>query len=56
MPAKFTRCVAAGGRVRTIVPKRGRYIHVCFPKGGGASISGELHKIKVKRKPKRRSR
>jgi hypothetical protein len=54
MPAKFTRCVAAGGRVRTIVPKRGRYIHVCFPKGGGASISGELRK--TKRKPKRRSR
>jgi len=51
MPAKFTRCVAAGGRVRTVVPKKGRYIRVCFPKGGGPSISGELmRKKKARRK------
>lgn len=43
MPVKFGRCVKAGGRVRTIKPKKGVYIHVCWPKGGGPPISGEVH-------------
>ncbi len=42
MPAAFNKCVAEGGRVRTIKPKAGVYIHVCFPKGGGKSVSGEV--------------
>lgn len=50
MPAKFTRCVASGGRVRTVRPKAGKYLHVCFPQGGGASVAGEVKTVKKKGK------
>lgn len=49
MPAKFNKCVKAGGRVRTIKPKgqkSGTYMHVCYPKGGGSPVSGEVKKKK----------
>ena len=46
MPPKFTRCVNAGGRVRTINPKKGTYMRVCFPKGGGKSVAGEVKHTK----------
>ncbi len=41
MPADFDRCVAEGGDVRTIKPKTGRYLHVCYK--DGKSYSGEVH-------------
>jgi hypothetical protein len=40
MPPAFTRCVASGGRVRTISHGR-TYQHVCF--SGGKSYAGEVH-------------
>ncbi len=42
MPKEFDTCVAAGGRVRTKTMSRGRFIHICFPKGGGPSVAGEV--------------
>jgi len=42
MPKEFDECVKNKGRVRTIKIKGGRYMHVCFPKGGGPSIAGEV--------------
>lgn len=48
MPAKFNKCVSGGGRVRTVTPKRGVSIKVCFPKGGGPSVRGEVHRKKKK--------
>lgn len=44
MPAAFEKCINAGGKVRTVVPKKGTYIHVCYPKDGGPSVSGEVKK------------
>ena len=49
MPVKFDRCRKGGGRVRTMKPKgqgSKTYIHVCFPKGGGSSVRGEVKKRK----------
>jgi phage I-like protein/DNA-directed RNA polymerase subunit RPC12/RpoP len=40
-PADFDKCVREGGRVRTINPKEGTYIHVCYDKQGKAH-SGEV--------------
>lgn len=42
MPQAFDSCVKNGGRVRTIKLKGDKYMHVCFPKGGGKSIPGEV--------------
>ncbi len=42
MPADFDRCVKEGGRVRTININKTQYMHVCYPKGGGPSVSGEV--------------
>ena len=41
MPEAFKRCVNAGGRVKTIRPKPGKYMHVCFDKQG-KSHAGEV--------------
>ena len=49
MPKTFTRCVKQGGRVRTIKPKgKGdrTYVPICYPKGGGSPVSGEVKKRK----------
>jgi len=49
MPEKFTRCVKAGGRVRTIKPKGKKsrtYLHVCFDRKTGKSYRGEIKKRK----------
>lgn len=47
MPKAFTKCVKAGGRVRTkSLPDGKRYLHICFK--GGKSYAGE-----VKRKGKK---
>lgn len=42
MPADFDKCVKDGGRVRTKTLKDGKYIKICFPKGGGPSVAGEV--------------
>jgi hypothetical protein len=46
MPRAFETCVAGGGRVRTTKPKPGSYLHLCFPKGGGKAVAGEVKKTK----------
>ena len=50
MPAAFDRCVRRNGRVRTIKPRPDVYIAVCYRKGGGAPVHGEVHKIKKEEK------
>jgi len=42
MPKAFDDCVANGGKVRTMTPEAGKYMHVCFPRGGGPSVAGEM--------------
>lgn len=46
MPKKFDDCVSRGGRVRTVKPNAGTYLKVCYPKGGGKSVAGEVKKTK----------
>ena len=46
MPKKFNSCVSGGGRVRTVKPNAGTYIKVCYPKGGGPAVRGEVKKTK----------
>lgn len=50
MPAAFSDCAAKGGRIRTVNPKRGSYLHVCYDKSG-KSHAGEVKKTKTARKP-----
>lgn len=50
MPKAFDDCVAGGGKVRTVVPKKGTYIHVCYPKNGGSPVRGEAKHTKPKTK------
>ena len=45
MPAAFDKCVEEGGRVRTMVLKKGRYMHVCYDKDG-KSHAGEVKQTK----------
>jgi len=45
MPEDFDACVAAGGRVRTISIKGGRYMKICFDKKG-KSHAGEVKETK----------
>jgi len=45
MPKAFEECVKRGGRVRTIKPRPDVYIRVCYPKGGGRPIAGEVHHL-----------
>lgn len=47
MPKAFNSCVNGGGRVRTIKPNGGTYIHICYK--GGKSYSGELKHDKPNR-------
>jgi len=42
MPADFNACVKNGGRVRRKTLSGGRYINICFPRGGGPGIAGEV--------------
>ena len=49
MPKDFDDCVKSGGRVRTIVPKKGKYLHICYPKGGGSPVHGEVKSAKKKK-------
>ena len=43
MPEAFIRCQRKGGRIRTVTPKEGVTIPVCYPKGGGSPVHGEVH-------------
>ena len=47
-PQAFDDCVAEGGKVRTKTLKTGQYIRICFPKGGGPSIAGEVKTKEMK--------
>jgi putative hemolysin len=49
MPAAFEKCVREGGRVRTKKLKDGRYVHICYPPGGGPSEAGEVKKKQDKK-------
>lgn len=46
MPANFDACVTNGGKVITKRVNATQYIHVCYPKGGGSAISGEVKTYK----------
>ena len=46
MPANFDKAVKEGGNVITKRLNKDEYIHIVFPKGGGASIAGEVKKYK----------
>ena len=47
MPEGFDRCQKAGGRIRTMKVKGGRYMKICFDKAG-KSHAGEVHKKESK--------
>ncbi len=47
MPAEFDKCVADGGRVRTITLKGGRFMKICYDKAG-KSHAGEVKEAKGK--------
>lgn len=46
MPVAFTKCQMGGGKITTMWLSKETYCHICFPKGGGASIRGEIHRYK----------
>jgi len=46
MPADFEKCVAEGGRVRTIKVGKGKYLRICYDKAG-KSHAGEVKQKKV---------
>lgn len=50
MPKGFNYCIKHGGRVRTIKPKKGVYLHICYL--NGKSYRGEVHHTKKKKKKK----
>ena len=49
MPEACTRGVRRGGRVKTIKPRPDVYIKVCYPKGGGDPVHGEVHHVEKKK-------
>lgn len=49
MPKDFTKCVADGGRVRTMKIKGGKYMHICYDKQG-KSYSGEVKKTQEQKR------
>ena len=46
MPQIFLDCIANGGKVITKRVNKTQYIKVCYPKGGGKPVSGEVHTYK----------
>jgi hypothetical protein len=34
--------VKAGGKVRTVKPNKGSYLHVCRPPGGKKTVAGDV--------------
>jgi len=55
MPADFERCVDEGGRVRTIKPKSGKIMHICYDKNG-KSHAGEVKNTKEMSRIKARAK
>ena len=53
MPAAFEKCRAGGGKIRTKRVDKTHYMHLCIPKGGGASIAGEVKEYKKVLKSKK---
>jgi putative hemolysin len=49
MPAEFDACVNNGGKVITKKLKGGKYIHICYPKGGGQPVAGEVKQKEEKK-------
>ena len=47
MPADFDKCVADGGRVRTIKVGKSKYMRICYDKAG-KSHHGEVKTTKEK--------
>ena len=52
MPKAFLNCVKKGGRVRTIKPKAGKYMHICYL--GGKSYAGEVKSTKSTKKRRKK--
>lgn len=46
MSLAFDRCVKRGGRVRTITPKKGKFLHVCY-------LNGKAYRGEIKTKKKK---
>jgi hypothetical protein len=46
MPAQFDACYKNGGKVITKKLSKTTYQHICYPKGGGSSIAGEVKTYK----------
>lgn len=46
MPAQFDACVSGGGKVITKKVNSKQYMHICYPKGGGAAVPGEVKNYK----------
>lgn len=42
MPQNFDKCVSDGGRVITKNVNATQYMHICYPRGGGSAIAGEV--------------
>ena len=47
MPADFDACQKKGGRIRTKRVSKGKYMHICYDKGG-KSHAGEVKTAKGK--------
>ena len=47
MPANFDKAVANGGKVITKRLNAKEYMHIVYPKGGGAPIAGEIGRAHV---------
>ncbi len=56
MPKAFNECQAAGGKIRTVKPKAGTYVHVCKSPGSSTTVAGEVHHNKAKPKSAKRKR
>jgi len=46
MPAAFDTCYKNGGKVITKKVNSKQYMHICYPKGGGKPVSGEVKSYK----------
>ncbi len=48
MPKDFLNCIKNGGKVRTIKPSPGKYLHICYI--NGKSYPGEVKETKKTKK------
>jgi len=54
MPHAFDQCREHGGEMKTKRLNKNEYMHICIPKGGGPSVSGEVKKYKSLTRKKRK--